>query len=118
MNHRFMRIEGEANTLVPINLTIKLKFLEKTPREICLTAPPPIFFLTITVIQICFFLYYFIKSDFDRNKMQMLHKDSFLIFNPEKRQELLRFFTYIFLHQGYIFNNIIYTGIREYQHLI
>ena len=67
--------------------------------------PPPLFILTISLIQIIVFLYYHLtheSRDESGKEVSAVPTDSILIYDPDKRYEVWRFLLYIFIHSGWI----------------
>lgn len=60
--------------------------------------PPPLFVPLKVLVDIGVFVYYYIAMKPDLNYLVPLN--SFLIYNPERKRELWRFFTYSILHGG------------------
>ncbi|XP_074603131.1 protein rhomboid-like [Brevipalpus obovatus] len=65
-------------------------------------SPPPLFILTITIIELAFFTYYSVESYGRIGVVSPIPVDSVLIYRPDKRTEIWRFFFYIFLHAGWV----------------
>lgn len=68
--------------------------------------PPPLFVIFIILANICVFLYYCLTMKQFENLISL---NSSLIYNPDKKSQLWRFFTYSFLHGGilHLLSNII-----------
>ncbi|ODN00804.1 Rhomboid-related protein 3 [Orchesella cincta] len=76
--------------------------------------PPPIFMFTITLIEIGFFIYHAIRlvNDPKHGSIERYRPapiDSNLIYDPQRRNQLWRFVTYMLVHSGYmhIINNVL-----------
>ena len=70
--------------------------------------PPPIFVLTISIIEVAIFIYYcVILGEFSTSGP--VPWKSVLIYNPCRRYEIWRFFTYMFIHAGFyhLFSNLL-----------
>lgn len=62
--------------------------------------PPPVFMLTITVVQIAIYLYYAIPSKEGIDPLGPAPTSSDLILDPHKKAQIWRFLTYMFIHVG------------------
>ncbi|EYC30197.1 hypothetical protein Y032_0005g2505 [Ancylostoma ceylanicum] len=62
--------------------------------------PPPIFMLIISIIQLAIYAYYTIESGEGVSITGPVPTKSPLIFNPYRKSEVWRFFTYMFIHIG------------------
>lgn len=71
--------------------------------------PPPLFMITISILEIAVFVFYSVQmGDVARDGPVPFHSD--LIYNPRRRFEVWRYFTYSLIHAGYlhlIFNVIV-----------
>ncbi|CAH1115998.1 unnamed protein product [Phaedon cochleariae] len=63
--------------------------------------PPPFFIIIITLVELGFFLYYFITTG-ELNPTGPVPIDSIFIYRPNKRSEIWRFLLYMFLHAGWL----------------
>ncbi|XP_065170646.1 protein rhomboid-like isoform X2 [Atheta coriaria] len=63
--------------------------------------PPPIFIIIVTLVELGFFVYYSISMG-ELNPSGPVPKDSVLIYRPDKRLEIWRFFLYMLLHAGWV----------------
>lgn len=71
--------------------------------------PPPLFMIVVSIVEVIIFIYYCVKLG-DISADGPVPMESALIYNPHKRQEAWRWFTYMFIHAGAIhitFNLII-----------
>ncbi|RWS11133.1 protein rhomboid-like protein, partial [Dinothrombium tinctorium] len=59
--------------------------------------PPPFFILTITLIELSFFIYYSLSKG-QLTTSGPVPVDSIFIYRPDKRDEIWRFFFYMVLH--------------------
>ncbi|KAI6184335.1 Rhomboid protease [Aphelenchoides bicaudatus] len=64
--------------------------------------PPPLFMIIISVLEISFYLYYTFKDGghLEINGPQPI--DSPYILNPNKKEQIWRYLTYMFIHIGYL----------------
>ncbi|CAL4079091.1 unnamed protein product [Meganyctiphanes norvegica] len=62
--------------------------------------PPPFFIITITLIQICVFIYYSVVTG-GMSLTGPIPIDSPLIYRPDKRHHIWRFILYAYLHAGW-----------------
>ncbi|XP_023333181.1 rhomboid-related protein 1 [Eurytemora carolleeae] len=75
--------------------------------------PPPCFLLTISILQIVVFIIELTYLNTEGKTVDHegpVYIQSIFIFNPNKKKELWRYFTYMFVHSGYfhiIFNILI-----------
>ena len=101
--HRLIRYAALAVVPKSARQSVIRRYLEEYN---CM--PPPIFILTISIIEIALFIYYCIVLD-KISAIGPIPWQSSLIYNPCKRYEIWRFFTYIFIHAGFyhIFFNIL-----------
>ncbi|KAG5889306.1 hypothetical protein JTB14_031952 [Gonioctena quinquepunctata] len=63
--------------------------------------PPPLFIIFITLVELGFFLYYFITTG-ELNPTGPVPIDSVFIYRPDKRSEIWRFLLYMMLHAGWL----------------
>lgn len=71
---------------------------------------PPFFLAYISIFELVIFVYYALRSDEPISMTGPVPFKSKLIYNPYRRYEIWRFFTYMFIHAGYwhiAFNLII-----------
>ena len=71
--------------------------------------PPPLFMIAISIIEIAVFVFYCVKLD-EISTTGPVPYESDLIYNPRRRFEVWRYFTYALIHAGYlhlIFNIIV-----------
>lgn len=68
-------------------------------RYTCL--PPPLFIISITLVELGFFIYYTVIRD-EVNFSGTVPIDSFFIYRPDKRKEIWRFLLYMMLHTGWL----------------
>ena len=59
---------------------------------------PPFFIVSITIFQIAIFLYYDLAARNEKQTITSLLIESPLIFDPSKRYQIWRYFTYILVH--------------------
>lgn len=72
--------------------------------------PPPVFILTITLVELIFFSYYSVTSQVGVTTNGPIPIDSLFIYRPDKKSEVWRFFLYMVLHAGWlhlIFNLLV-----------
>lgn len=62
--------------------------------------PPPVFMLTISIVEVALYLYYALDSDVGLSAVGPSPVRSPLIFDPHKKAQVWRFFTYMFIHIG------------------
>lgn len=62
---------------------------------------PPFFIVFISIFELFSFLYYALRSDEPITLIGPVPFNSKLIYNPYRRYEVWRYFTYIFIHAGY-----------------
>ncbi|KAK2149243.1 hypothetical protein LSH36_459g00034 [Paralvinella palmiformis] len=63
--------------------------------------PPPIFVPTITLVEICSFIYYSLDPE-DRGVTVPLPARSVFIYRPDRRLEVWRFIFYMLVHAGWV----------------
>ncbi len=71
---------------------------EHTLREMVFTFSPPIFVITITLVQISVYFYYDQTAKSNRQTITSLLIKSPFIFDPTNRFQIWRYFTYSLLH--------------------
>uniref|UniRef100_A0A914EB71 rhomboid protease n=1 Tax=Acrobeloides nanus TaxID=290746 RepID=A0A914EB71_9BILA len=64
--------------------------------------PPPVFMITITLVQIGIYLYYALPSKEGIDPLGPVPVGSPYILAPHSKAEIWRYFTYMFIHAGYI----------------
>lgn len=62
---------------------------------------PPFFIVFISIFELFSFLYYALRSDERITLIGPVPFNSKLIYNPYRRYEVWRYFTYMFIHAGY-----------------
>ncbi|XP_077299822.1 rhomboid-related protein 3-like [Arctopsyche grandis] len=75
--------------------------------------PPPLFIIFITLIELGFFAYYTVTNG-HAALAGPVPIDSIFIYRPDKKAEIWRFFTYMFLHAGWLhlgFNLSVQTAV-------
>ncbi|XP_061389097.1 rhomboid-related protein 3 [Musca vetustissima] len=63
--------------------------------------PPPWFIVCITIIELTLFTYHTVNSGDATDPVGPVPIDSLFIYRPDKRHELWRFMSYMFLHAGW-----------------
>ncbi|XP_025113858.1 rhomboid-related protein 2-like [Pomacea canaliculata] len=76
--------------------------------------PPPLFIPIITLVQVIIFIAYVV--DMDKRGLTVTATDGYptyspLSYNPKRRYEVWRFFTYMFLHDGYL--HIVFNVLTQ-----
>lgn len=61
--------------------------------------PPPIFLILISLIQVAVYVYYAIEMNLF-HPSKPVSTESILILNPKERDQIWRYFTYMFIHVG------------------
>lgn len=103
---RFLRLVRYAATaVVPKRqrATVVRRYLDEYS---CM--PPPLFLITISIVEIAVFIYYCVVLD-EFTATGPVPRDSPLIYNPRRRKEAWRYLSYMFIHVGgfHIFFNIL-----------
>ena len=76
------------------------KFVESELKEYdCL--PPPIFIVTISLVELGFFLYYYFTQRAGTAMDASISLNNTLIYNPYRRKEAWRLLSYMLVHAGY-----------------
>ncbi|XP_055377175.1 protein rhomboid [Condylostylus longicornis] len=63
--------------------------------------PPPIFIILITLIELGFFIYHTLTSEYTTDPIGPIPIDSIFIYRPDKRHEVWRFIFYMVVHAGW-----------------
>lgn len=101
--HRLVRYAAMAVVPKSKRQSVILKYLDEYN---CM--PPPIFIILISLLEIGIFVYYCVILQ-DVSTSGPVPWKSVLIYNPCRRHEVWRFFTYMFIHAGvyHIFSNLL-----------
>ncbi|MFH4981460.1 hypothetical protein AB6A40_008169 [Gnathostoma spinigerum] len=62
--------------------------------------PPPLFMITISIMEVAVYIYYVLESHQGIQMNKPVPTQSPLIFNPHKKTEIWRYFTYMLIHVG------------------
>lgn len=75
--------------------------------------PPPLFLILISIVEIAVFVYYCLYME-EFSATGPIPFNSRLIYNPRRRQEIWRYFTYALIHAGFyhvLFNVVVQLAL-------
>lgn len=100
LGHQYARNYNYNYQMTNQNRNIDLR-TENTKRQLLSYQHPPFFITFISIFELVAFVYYALRSDEPISLIGPVPFQSKLIYNPYRRYEIWRYFTYMFIHAGY-----------------
>ena len=79
----------------------KLKKRRNWSKKAFCQCPAAYGMISITILEITIMLYYYLYSNKNLNTMQQMITEGYLIFDPNKKKQVWRLFTQLFVHFRY-----------------